>query len=83
MIELRTRLDLLVDDGEVGDSLLAAVRHAMAMADTTLLPLTVYHAPDASEGCWAVTNTVSPRLYKARLFVTVLPSRYFSGYWAY
>ena len=81
MIELCDLFDQLLDDGDVDEFVLAAVCDAMATADASMVPQTVYHAPDASEACWTHTWTQSRRLDEARVFITILPDRFFTN-WA-
>lgn len=63
------------------DALLEPViKDALAAAESSLLPMTVYRDADG----WHFTNTVSPRLNGAKkLHASYLPSGYFVGYWAY
>lgn len=83
MTDAPALFDQLLDDDGVDNAVLAAVCDAMSTADSSWLPQTVYLASDASEACWASTNALSGRLELSRSFVTILPSRYFSGFWAY
>lgn len=55
--------------------LLAARLSAMRDADKHGLPMTVYRTADTYG--WAYTNPLSRVLYKAEVFVTILPSRFF------
>lgn len=80
MIERSALIELVRDNAEVDDSILPALREAMAAADAFMLPQTVYLAPDAGDGSWAHTYTVSPRLPAARVFLTVLPFGFFEGW---
>ena len=81
MLELCNLFDQLLEDQDLDESILPAVCDAMATADASRVPQTVYHAPDASEASWAHTWSQSRRLERARVFITILPSGFFAN-WA-
>ena len=53
-----------------------AISHAEGIANSSMLPQTVYRNEDS--GGWWHTNALAPLLAKAELNVTILPVRYFN-----
>ena len=73
----------LLSDAGLGSAAHVAVLDAIAFADSSCLPQTVFQIGDAPAGDWASTQALSSGLHGARVFLTVLPACYFTGFWPY